>query len=65
MQIVNYVVPKDEEFIVETHFLENKSKDISTFETIFAERIKGCTIRVIQTTDDLDSIRMVDQFVYA
>jgi hypothetical protein len=65
VQIVNYVVPTDNEFIVETHYEEDRPKDVSTFENIFAERIKGCTIRLIQTHDDLDSISVVDQYVYA
>ena len=65
VQIVNYVVPTDNEFIVETHYEEDRPKDVSTFENIFSERIKGCTIRLIQTHDDLDSISVVDQYVYA
>ena len=65
MQIVNYVVPRHDEYVVETHYMEeDKAKTVSNFEVLFKERTKGCTIRLIKTEPDLDSIKLIDQFVF-
>ena len=38
VQIVNYVVPKHDEYVVETHYMEDKPKTVSNFEELFKEK---------------------------
>jgi hypothetical protein len=64
IQIVNTVVPNNEEYQVHTHYWENRKADINSFEEIFQEKIKGCTIRLIRTQKDLGSITILDSFVF-
>ena len=64
VQIVSYVVPKHNEYVVETHYQEDKPKTVSNFQEIFKEKLKGCTIRLIKTLPDLTSIQLIDQFVF-
>jgi hydrogenase maturation factor len=61
--VVNYVVPTDEEYEVATHFLGDQPKDISNFKTLFADKLMGCTLRLIKMEDNLSVIKLVDQVV--
>ena len=62
---MNTVVPSSDEYEVHTHYWElNKPRSINTFEEIFKDKIKGCTIRLIRTEKDLGSIVEVDSFVF-
>jgi hypothetical protein len=65
VQIVSFKVPEEDEFEVQTHYLEEgKDKWVSNFQEIFKDRINGCTIRLIKTSDNLDSIKVIDSYVY-
>jgi hypothetical protein len=61
---VNFVVPSSEEYEVHTHYWDNKPKSVNTFEEIFKEKTKGCTIRLIRTEKKLGSITVLDSFVF-
>ena len=37
VQIVSYAVPKHDEYVVETHYMEHKPKTVSNFEEMFKE----------------------------
>ena len=65
VQVVNYVVPSNDEYEVHTHYMEkDKPKLVNRFEDTFKTKITGCTIRVIQTQKDLNSIKLVDDFTF-
>ena len=55
VQIVNYVVPKSQDYDVNTYYTFEKEggKDARKFEDIFKDKITGCAIRLIKTNDDL------------
>ena len=44
---------------------KDKPKMVNRFEDTFKTKITGCTIRVIQTQKDLNSIKMIDDFTFA
>ena len=54
-----------DEYIVHTHEWE-KNKEVKTqsFEEIFKDSIKGCTIRLIKTDEDLNSMTVLSSYVY-
>lgn len=68
IQIVNTVVPSSDgldEYTVHTHEWEqNKAAKTQSFEDIFKDSIKGCTIRLIKTDEDLNSMTVLNSYVF-
>jgi hypothetical protein len=65
VQICNYVVPKDQDYDVNTyHHYEKKGKEVKKFEELFKDKITGCSIRLIKTHEDLSTITQIDEYVF-
>ena len=48
VQIVNYVIPDSDEYEVYTHEIGGLAPPPKRFDEIFAEKIKGCCIRLLR-----------------
>ena len=66
VQIINTVVPSsDDEYQVHTHLWEkNRPAQVQSFEEIFKDNIKGCTVRLIRTDKDLNSMTVLSSYVF-
>ena len=56
IQIVNYVIPQDEQQKVHTHEIKKKQEIVQTFEQLFEEKIGGCCIRLRHALPGLNSV---------
>ena len=54
VQVVNYVVPRDQNYDIHTFYnFDGSAKSVGKFEDIFKEKITGCAIRLVKLNHDL------------
>ena len=49
---------------MQTHFMHSEPMIENSLGEIFSDKIQGCIIRLIKTQPDLNSIKLIDQFVF-